>query len=160
MDKEAKPRLTDIEEIKKLGCEATSSDDALKKLIAKKEFNNSSLEKLPKFVTKFNSITELILSGSSVTSVGLAHLSKLPKIESLDVSNIDLTGDGAKTLASLGDVLSSDLVLENTGIDDAGLKHLESLNHLKYVSLTGNDGVTEAGVASLKQAIPGLEVEQ
>lgn len=160
VDEEAEPRLTDIEEIKKLGCEATSSDDVLKVLEAKQEFNDSSLEKLPEFTTKFKSITSLDLSGSSVTSAGLVHLAKLPKIESLDISNLDLKSDGLENLASLEDVLVSDLTLDNNGIDDAGLKHLEGLSNLKYVSLADNDGVTETGIETLRKAIKDLEIEQ
>ena len=47
----------------------------------------------------------------------------------------------------------------NNSIDDAGLKHLEGLSDLKYVSLAGNKGITEGGVETLKQAIPNLAVE-
>lgn len=159
-DENAKPRLSDIEEIKRLGCEATSSDDVLKEVVANNEFDDSSLKRLPQFVTKFKSITSLDLKGSSVTSAALVHLAKLPKIESLDVSNLDLKNDGLKNLASLTDVLVSDLMLDNNGIDDAGLKHLEALSNLKYLSLADNDGVTEGGIETLRKAISGLEVEQ
>lgn len=159
-DELADVRLKNIAEIRLLGCEATSSDDVLEDLVANKKFDDSSLEKLPEFTTNFESITSLDLKGSSVKAAALVHLAKLPKIELLDISNLDLKNEGLKNLASLKDVLVSDLYLDNNGIDDAGLKHLEGLSNLKYVSFAGNDDVTEDGIDALKIAIPDLEVEQ
>jgi hypothetical protein len=49
------------------------------------------------------------------------------------------------------------LSLANTGLSDAGLKHLEGLAALEHLDLSGTK-VTADGVAALKQALPKCEV--
>jgi hypothetical protein len=50
------------------------------------------------------------------------------------------------------------LLLTDTQITDAGLRHLKGLYHLRLLRLV-NTKVTEDGVDDLKKALPDLEVE-
>ncbi|MBI1899807.1 MAG: DUF1570 domain-containing protein [Planctomycetia bacterium] len=79
------------------------------------------------------SLTYLMLAGTSVSDAGLASLKELPKLQSIDLSK--------------------------TAITDAGLVHLARLTALREVDLTGTK-VTDAGVAALQQALPGAKIKK
>jgi hypothetical protein len=44
-------------------------------------------------------------------------------------------------------------------VTDAGLVHLKSLRNLKCIDLSGTK-VTDAGIAQLRRALPGLKVSE
>lgn len=85
-------------------------------------------------VRHFPELTRLSLYGASVTDAGLLHLKDNRQLEAL--------GLGA------------------TKVTDRGLDHLARMPHLRWLWLTQAKQVTPAGVARLKQALPGLTVYQ
>jgi hypothetical protein len=153
-DPKAPTRQEAIEAIKKLDCTVTASDARLV-VIAKAEFGDADLAKLPEFVTKefFNSVS-LTLTGSKVTGAGLKHLEKIPNIETLILVGLPATDDSLKHLAPMKKSLT-DLELHGTKITDPGLKHLEVLTALEYLTLPNN--ITDPAIAELKKKLPNLE---
>lgn len=50
------------------------------------------------------------------------------------------------------------LDLDNTGVTDDGLMHLESLANLGWLGLTGSTRITDAGVSRLQESLPRTHV--
>ncbi len=91
-----------------------------------------------------------------ITDRQMALLEGLP-IKNLTVRNSTrLTDDGLAHLAGLTSLET--LHLEGCQITDEGLKHLEKLSNLKELYLVHDSGVSAAGVARLKQALPRTQV--
>jgi hypothetical protein len=153
-DEKATTRQEAVEAIKKLECTVTASDARLV-VIAKAEFGDADLAKLPEFVTKeFFESVNLTLTGSKVTGAGLKHLEKIPNIETLILVGLPATDDSLKHLAPLKKSLT-DLELHGTKITDPGLKHLEVLTALEYLTLPNN--ITDPAIADLKKKLTNLE---
>ena len=117
-----------------------------------------------------------IAGGMRVTDLGLARLSKLEKLQHLDVSGSAITSSGLKALANLRDLRR--LSLWNVkGIDDTAAPYLESLGNLTSLDLSntavgdetlarlgklsglrrlyvGETKVTEEGLAGFRRAHP------
>jgi hypothetical protein len=74
----------------------------------------------------------LFLFNNQITDQGLAHLSGLTRLETLDLRR-------------------------NTSITDAGLVHLAGLKNLKNLYLI-HTGVTPAGVNKLQQELPNTKI--
>ena len=68
-----------------------------------------------------------------MTDAGLAHVKKLKNLESLN--------------------------LASTSITDAGLEHLRECPNLEHLLLSFCQGVTQAGVERMEEALPNLTVE-
>src|SRR6058998_1582643 len=121
-----------------------------------------------------------IAGGMRITDLGLARLSKLEKLQHLDVSGSAITSNGLKALANLRDLRR--LSLWNVkGIDDAAAPYLESLGNLTSLDLSntavgdetlarlgklsglrrlyvGETKVTEEGLAGFRKAHPSSVV--
>ena len=52
------------------------------------------------------------------------------------------------------------LDLKTTRITDAGLLHLTGLTRLEHLDLAFSTTITDAGIASLKEALPALEIKR
>ena len=72
--------------------------------------------------------------GTKVTEAGLKHLSRLANLRELRLRGFTIT--------------------------DAGLKNLAGLSQLRKLYLPSDAKVSDAGIAELKRAIQGLEVER
>ena len=96
---------------------------------------------------------------NNFTDRGLAHLAELPSLESLDISgNPRITGTGLAGFKSLKAV-----TLNGNGLTDAGLKSVARLTTLQSLNLnlSGNKGITDAGIAELKSLqhlLPSLDL--
>ncbi len=76
-----------------------------------------------------------IAGGTRITDLGLAKLSKLEKLQHLDVSGSAITPNGLKSLANLRDLRR--LSLWNVkGIDDTAAPYLEALGNLTSLDLS------------------------
>lgn len=104
------------------------------------------------------SIHNLLLDGARVTSDGLKHLAGNTELRSLSLIHTGIDDDGLKHLSRLPRLGS--LYLEGTSISDQGLRHLVGMESLRYLQLGDNRGVTDAGTAELKSALPKLRVVQ
>lgn len=88
-----------------------------------------------------------IAGGTRITDLGLAKLTKLKKLQQLDLSGSAITASGLKTLASLQDLRR--LSLWNVkGIDDAAAPYLEALGRLTSLDLS-NTAVGDDTLARL-----------
>jgi Leucine-rich repeat (LRR) protein len=82
-----------------------------------------------------------------VTDLGLARLSKLEKLQHLDVSGSAITPNGLKALSSLRDLRR--LSLWNVkGIDDTAAPYLEALGNLTSLDLS-NTAIGDETLARL-----------
>ena len=88
-----------------------------------------------------------IAGGTRVTDLGLARLSRLEKLQHLDVSGSAITSNGLKALANLRDLRR--LSLWNVkGIDDTAAPYLEALGNLTSLDLS-NTAVGDETLARL-----------
>ncbi len=85
----------------------------------------------------------------------LEPLSKLSRLEDLDLSGAPVTDAGLKHLEPLARLRY--LHLEGTAITDVGLAHLEKLTSLRILTLW-NTRVTDAGVKRLQPALPNTKI--
>ena len=97
----------------------------------------------------------LSFEGSGVGDVELLQLPPLPALRCLDLDSTKVTDKSLATLSQFAAL--EELWLECTSISNAGLKALHSCKSLRFVSLAYTE-VTAASIASLKAAIPGIEV--
>jgi Leucine-rich repeat (LRR) protein len=101
-------------------------------------------------------LVTLELGNTPLTDAGLVHLKPLNKLYSFGLDGTKITDAGLvhlKGLPELG-VLRLD---GNPGITDAGLVHLKGMPKLGLVNVM-KSRVTPKGVATLKEALPKLEV--
>ncbi|RLT12509.1 MAG: hypothetical protein DWI21_00780 [Planctomycetota bacterium] len=95
----------------------------------------------------------LVLTGTSITHVGLRHLVANTNLLALDLELCDgIADDACEPLGKMKQLRS--LVLKKSGferqrISDAGLKRLDQLAHLEVLNLYGNS-VTDAGLTHLQ----------
>ena len=90
-----------------------------------------------------------------VSDAGLARLAGLTTLERLNLDKTHVTDAGLAHLKSLVNLVS--LRLNSNTITDAGLEHLAALTKLQELSVAYCTGVTEQGIAALKQSVPGLQ---
>ncbi len=95
--------------------------------------------------------------GTQTDDAMLLHFQKLKGLKHLELQSTAVTDAGLKSLRGL--VALRELDLDNTAITDAGLEHLSGLSSLQYLSV-GKTHVTAVGIRKLKQAIPGLFVNE
>jgi hypothetical protein len=43
---------------------------------------------------------------------------------------------------------------------DAGLKHFEALNNLRYIYFLGEGNISDAGIAELRKALPNCKIKR
>jgi hypothetical protein len=98
----------------------------------------------------------LHLLRTRVTDSGLTSLPRFPRLRSLTLGGAGMTDAGMARLRSLAALRS--LVLWGTEVGDAGLWQLRGLPRLRHLHSAYNNGVSESGLARLRQALPGLEV--
>src|SRR5947209_20048265 len=90
------------------------------------------------------------------TDADLRDLCELRRLDALDLAGTDITDDGLRRLSDLRWLRC--LRLSGTGVTDAGLRHLESMTGLRALHLRDCPGVTDAGVARLRDALPGCDI--
>lgn len=85
------------------------------------------------------------VSGTKVTDQGLAHLGKLPNLQTLYIAETRITGVGFEHFNT---PKLTELGLQRTQLNDAGLAHLTGMNSLKILSLDGTR-ITDAGLQAV-----------
>jgi serine/threonine protein kinase len=123
-----------------------------------------------KHLKTLTSLESLALSGSAVTGTGLEHLNALPELKRLELratgvndtalerlalpkmtylvlGQTKITSAGLKHLKALGQL--QHLLLDSTEVDDAGLEHLAALSNLQALYLQ-HTRVSDAGIEHLK----------
>ncbi len=102
-------------------------------------------------------VKNLYLAGTQITDAALNDLAKLSSLQLLDLSRTKVTDNGMQRLVPLNKL--EWLILTDTSITDSGLDDLANIKSLHRLSIK-NAKVTGDGVKRLKQAIPGLTVDQ
>ena len=99
----------------------------------------------------------LILTETQVGDAGLAHLETLAKLKTLTLGRIMVTYTGqlARLNGPSGFETES---LSGTKVTDAGLVHLKNKSELRSLYLVGTR-VSDAGIRSLQQKLPMVEIE-
>src|SRR5438105_1241570 len=101
-------------------------------------------------------LRELIIPSSQVTDAGLMHLSKLPRLEALDLSdNPRITDKGMPQIATLERL--ERLYLGKTAITDKGLFELKPLEGLRDLHVGGTK-VTAGAAEKFADEMPNLRV--
>jgi internalin A len=95
----------------------------------------------------FGHVAAVTLSGSVGDEV-MAHVGGLTSLSQLDLSNTDVTDVGLRHLSGLTKL--TDLNLDYTRVTHVGLEHLEGLNELEVLGLNGTR-ITDAGLFHLRQ---------
>lgn len=98
----------------------------------------------------------LIIPASGVTDAGLNHLSRVPRLDTLDVSeNPRVTDAGMKQVATLERL--EHLYLGKTSLTDKGLFELKPLEGLRTLHVAGTK-VTAAAAEKFADEMPNLRV--
>lgn len=107
-------------------------------------------------IAKCKALRELIIPASATTDAGLVHLLKMPRLESLDISeNPRITDAGMKQVAQLERL--EHLYLGKTSITDKGLFELKPLEGLRNLHVAGTK-VTDKGAEKFAEEMPNLRV--
>jgi hypothetical protein len=106
-------------------------------------------------IENFPLLTELRLEGAHVTDVGMACLAALPRLQFLDVTRTQITGETLKHLS--GAKWLEYLYASDTAIRDEHLPALHGLKHLHTISFTGTQ-VTASGVRKLQKVLPKADI--
>jgi hypothetical protein len=110
------------------------------------------LRELVEEIAACPSVRELGLAENrNVTDVGIARLTALPQVVSLNLSSCSLTNEGLATLASLRQLVRLNLSYCNR-VTDPGIKMLKSLPNLRYLDLQGAVKVTNGSIAQIRRA--------
>jgi Leucine-rich repeat (LRR) protein len=93
---------------------------------------------------------------TSLTDTGLAHLAKLPRLRSLDLSEFDITDQGLKHLRGLTRLERLDL--SGTRVTNEGLASMATLTALSSLNLS-NTQITSAGLVHLSKLVHLKELQ-
>jgi hypothetical protein len=109
-----------------------------------------------KVISQLPHLKKLVIRSSpKVTDAGLASLSALPELQSLELSGTRITDSGLEQISKLTDLQVLDLA-ENHEISNSGFAKLKSLTNLRTLLLFSTD-VGDEGVAALAD-LPQLSV--
>ena len=104
-------------------------------------------------LTSLSNMETLELRATGVTGDVLVNLKKLPRLRILLLSDCDFTPEALENLAGLTQL--TELELSGAGINDAKLAHFKGMPNLKHLDLSRNVGLTGAGLTQLKD-LPAL----
>jgi hypothetical protein len=107
-------------------------------------------------VERVPTLKRLILSNTSVGDAGVTRIKRLTGLTDVSLIEAGITDTGAANLAELKNLKRLELT-GNRGITDAGLEPLRSLTKLRMLLLE-KTSVTAAGVGALKAALPDCEI--
>ena len=117
------------------------------------EISDAAIAELSTLTEGLETATEINASGSSITGAGLANLSKLPALSSLDLSSTSVSNDVMQHLTQVPMLAS--LSLNGTSISDDGLTVLNACPNLKKLEIKGCK-LTPNGFAAIGK-MPVLE---
>jgi hypothetical protein len=114
-----------------------------------------------KSLTTLKDLVSLGMAGNLSKTKGdldscLPYVAKLPKLETLVLSNTPVTDAGLSYLARCSSL--KEVRLAMTGVSDAGLLNLASLKSLTQVVLDKKTKVTPQGIQRFEKLLPGCKV--
>ncbi|WP_437192875.1 leucine-rich repeat domain-containing protein [Planctomicrobium sp. SH527] len=133
----------------------TSAKGTLKSLdVSEIRISNEGLAPIAEF-TKLESLN---LWNGSLNDEGIALLAPLTELKNINLESCrEVTSDSADHLVKFTKLESINLA--ETGFDDAGLQILTGLKNLKNITVS-RSGITDAGIAKFKEALPNCQVKQ
>ncbi len=93
------------------------------------------------------------LQGSSLTNAGVADLAGFRKMERLTITGEEITDDA---LVHLGDMPKLNMLTVNAPITDEGLKEIENIKSLEYLTVETTNRLSPAAVRSVQTNLPTL----
>ena len=127
----------------------------------------------------FGNVRAVIGNRIEITDNDLIHLNALPKLETLDLSDTQITGSGfvdVKELKNLRGLYLKEtgtndaaleqvarfanvkhIILSHTPVSDVGLVHLTRLHNLESLRLIATN-TTAKGIEELKQSFPNCQI--
>jgi hypothetical protein len=145
--------LAKIRQLGGLAMELAQNDPHLDVSYLQKEGKFSEEYLVP--LKDLKGLVHLNLRGQDVTDAHLVYLKDLVTLTRLHLEKTKITDTGMENLKGL--VNLEYLNLYGTEITDASLVHLEGMKKLKSLFLWQTK-VTDEGVATLKQALPQVEI--
>ena len=118
---------------------------------AHREFCNEDMGTVPQ------DTIALILENCDITDDALRGATHLTSLRCLDLDSTAITDLALGAVASLPAL--EELWLECTAVTDEGLRQLHACRVLRFLSVVYT-GVSAAGVADLKSAVPDVEISQ
>jgi len=94
--------------------------------------------------------------GNQISDAGLAYVSQIKTISTLDLNNSGITNAGLAHLSSLPALKT--LNLEGTAITDDALEHIFKLVNLKQIYLRGTRLSADLGFSRLQEKMPDLMI--
>lgn len=94
-------------------------------------------------------VSDLDLSGSTITDAGLAHISKSPNLSSLSLENTSISDAGLQALQLSKPAKLAEINLHSTSVGDEGVKALGKIISLQRLNLNDTNVSCESA-ASLK----------
>jgi hypothetical protein len=102
-------------------------------------------------VAQLPSLRTLVLH-ASITDAELEHIATMRQLESLELSGLDITGEGFRDFANLANLKR--ISLENSPrFSDEGVRHLSRVGSLEELSIRAN--ITDASISDLTR-MPNL----
>ncbi|MEM8864571.1 MAG: hypothetical protein AAGF31_03390 [Planctomycetota bacterium] len=104
-----------------------------------------------------HTVVDVAISEMNLSSDGFKHLASLAKLKRLDVSGTKCTDADIRHLAGLKSL--EELVLSDSAVTDASIPTLVKLPNLRWIDLSSTR-VTPAGLRRLRRAQPDLHVNE
>lgn len=109
------------------------------------------LDRMAEFVSHFPGLRKLTLPPGDLTATGLLHLSRLAKLEELQIETRQVTGSELSHLEPMAHLRR--LCLKGSSITDEAVPFLSRLTRLQWLDLLGAR-VSKAGLQELRKALP------
>jgi len=149
-----------IEALKLFDCELNNSD--LGRLAGLRTLQSLYLIELRiekpdlAFLDKLPALSKLDLRGEWVAEAGFEHIGRLQHLKVLSLGDTSMSDADLRLLQGLSSLERLDL--RSNPISGAGLEHLKGLKSLRIL-LIDMSPIGSSDVAKLKQAIPGLKID-
>jgi hypothetical protein len=108
-------------------------------------------------ISRLSRLENLNLGNDAISDAGLKHLEGLRELKILALNNTQVTDAGLVSISRLTNL--EYLYFDNQAISDAGLAQLEGLPNLKVLVVTKTQ-VTAAGAAKLNRKLPLLKIHR
>jgi len=107
------------------------------------------------YLSRLTRLEEIDLANTLITSDGIHHLERLPRLKILSLAGTEVDDIGLECVSQITSLQM--LILDGTGITDRGIIHLTRLKNLTEISLS-NTAITDATLELLGRRLPDLAV--
>jgi len=162
LGRQALQHLAPLQELRRLQLAGTAINDAaIDQLPVMQHLEYVSLrgtaitDRAVKQLTAQPQLKSLVLADTRVTDACLTDVAQLKQLQSLHLAGCPHISDaGARQIATLA---VTELLISDTGISAAGLKHIESMQGLRFLQI-GGPNITAASAKALQTALPHCRI--